>query len=97
MAGLVAASPDAAVRAAEEAAGEEYARDCAQTVSPRDAGKVCSRLAAERDGARAYLIGRTFSEFSHWVFVAPAGAASWQVTAVTPLDFFGPPDPPWPG
>src|SRR5687767_5303506 len=66
----VAPSPEAAVRTAVELSGDVYAGDCAATISPRDAGKVCSRLVAEQDGARAYLTGRTFSEFSRWVFVA---------------------------
>jgi hypothetical protein len=89
-------SPEAAVRAAVETAGEVYAGDCASTISPRDAGKVCSRLVAEKDGARAYLTGRTFSEFSHWVFVAPVDGG-WTVTGTAALDFFGTPTPPWPG
>ena len=92
----IAESPEAAVRAAVETAGDVYAGDCASTVSPRDAGKVCSRLVAENDGARAYLTGRTFSEFSRWVFVAPMDGG-WTVTGTAALDFFGAPTPPWPG
>jgi hypothetical protein len=88
-------TPEAAVRVAVEATGEVYAGDCSATVSPRDAGKVCSRLVAEKDGARAYLTGRTFSEFSNWMFVAPL-AGGWVVTGTAPLDFFGTPTPPWP-
>jgi hypothetical protein len=89
-------TPEEAVRAAVEAGGEASAGDCAGTVSPRDLGRVCARLVAERAGTRAYLVGRTFSEFDRWVFVAPAGDG-WQVVGVAPLDFRGPPDPPWPG
>lgn len=87
---------EAAVQAAVEAVGDVYAGDCGQTVSPRDAGKVCSRLVAEHGGVIAYLVGRTFSEFSRWVFVAAEGAQSWRVAGSVPLDFFGPVEPPWP-
>jgi hypothetical protein len=89
-------TPEAAVQAAVEATGESYAGDCNQTVSPRDIGKVCTRYVGERAGTRAYLAGRTFSEFSRWVFVTSAGAGAWRVAGVAPLDFFGPPEPPWP-
>ena len=94
---VLAVSPEEAVRAAVEADGDTYAGDCEQTVSPRDLGKVCSRLVAERAGTQAYLVGRTFGEFSRWVFVAPVAPEGWQVVGATPLDFFAPPDPPWPG
>lgn len=90
-----AVTADAAVRQAVEAQGGAYAGDCAAAVSPGDVGKVCSRFIAEQSATRAYLIGRTFSEFSAWVFVAPAGD-SWMVAGTAPLDFFGGVDVPWP-
>jgi hypothetical protein len=83
-----AAAPDDAVGAAVRSLGETYAGDCARTVSPRDAGKMCSRLEGEQSGARAYLVGRTFSEFTTWVFVAPAPDGGWRVVTTAPLDFF---------
>ncbi len=91
----VASSAEDAVRSAVNAEGDVYAGDCTATISPRDSGKVCSRLIIEKDGARAYLAGRTFSEFSRWIFVTPVGDA-WRVAGVAQLDFFGPPEPPWP-
>jgi hypothetical protein len=45
---------------------------------------------------RAYLTGRTFSEYSTWVFVSrtPAG---WSVAGTAPLDFFATEEViPWP-
>src|SRR4051812_36540809 len=76
-ASVVVATPEEVVRSAVEAGGQVYVGDCADTVSPRDIGKVCSRLVAEQDGIRAYLTGRTFSEFSNWVFVALATGEGW--------------------
>jgi hypothetical protein len=96
--GLAPAAPTAeeALRRHVEGEGGAYASDCAATRSPRDLGKVCSRFIAERDGLRAYLIGRTFSEFSTWVFVEQT-SAGWRVAATAPLDFFSQSlDVPWP-
>ena len=95
-AAVSAAGPEEALRLAVEAAGGVYAGDCDATVAPRDIGKTCSRFVAERDGTRAYLTGRAFSEFTTWLFVAPRADGRWQVTGSAPLDFFGPPEPPWP-
>lgn len=81
-----AESPEQVVAAAVLAGGSEYAGDCADTVSPRDVGKVCSRLVEQRGGVRAYLVGRTFSEFNTWLFVAGAGT-SWQLVGEAPLRF----------
>ena len=93
---FASASPEDAVRIAIEAEGQRYAGDCAATVSPRDVGAVCSRFIEEREDARAYLIGRTFSEFSRWVFVASDGRR-WQVVGEAPLDFHSPAvEIPWP-
>ena len=73
-----------AVRAAVEATGGRYAGDCSQTVSPRDIGAVCSKLAGEQGGTRAFMVGRAFSEFSSWLFLeqTPSG---WRLTAELPL------------
>ena len=93
-----AAAPtaDDAVRLMVESDGATYAGDCAVTRSPEDLGKVCSKLVEERGGARAYLIGRTFSEFTTWVFVEQT-AAGWRVNGTTALDFFAPSlEIPWP-
>ncbi len=92
----VAATAEEAVRWAVERDGDVYAGDCAGTRSPQDIGKVCSKLVDERDGIRAYLTGRTFSEFSTWVFVEQT-AAGWQVAGTAPLDFFSQSlEIPWP-
>jgi len=80
------ATPDAAVRASLEAHGTTYAGDCDATASPRDLGKACSRLVEERGGVRAYLVGRTFSEFTTWLFVGEDGGR-WSVVRETPLCF----------
>lgn len=82
-----AESPEAAVRQLVEAEGAIYAGDCATTVSPRDIGATCSKLAAEEDGIKAYLVGRTFSEFTDWVFVQESGRGDWRIVAEMPLDF----------
>lgn len=76
-----------AVRMEVESSGATFAGDCATTRSPDDIGKVCSKFIEERGTLRAYLIGRTFSEFSTWVFVEQ-GAAGWTVADTEPLDFF---------
>ncbi len=90
------ATPEAAVEQVVTAQGAVYAGDCASTRSPQDVGKVCARFAAERSGMRAYLAGRTFSEFTQWVFVAPADGG-WRVVGTAPLDFFATtPTVPWP-
>jgi hypothetical protein len=83
-----AASPTAegAVAAFVQTQGAAYAGPCEQTRSPQDIGKVCSRLIEERGQTRAYLIGRTFSEFSTWVFIRPT-SNGWTVVTAAPLDF----------
>jgi hypothetical protein len=93
-----AAAPTAeeAVRLVIEADGAVYAGDCAATRSPQDVGKVCSKLIGERNGLRAYLTGRTFSEFSTWIFVEQT-ATGWQPAGSAPLDFFATSiEIPWP-
>jgi hypothetical protein len=75
------------VRGVVEARGDVYAGACAATRSLADWGKTCATLVAEQAGRRAYLIGRTFSEYSEWVFVAQQGSG-WRVVGTAPLDFF---------
>ena len=81
-----ASTPEAAVQQALVADGAVYAGDCATTRSPRDVAALCSRLVAEQPGRRAYLVGRTFSEFSRWIFIAQQ-QDGWRVIGTTPLDF----------
>jgi hypothetical protein len=82
---LAAPSAEDAVRLAVEARGDRYAGDCAQTESPRDIGGVCSRLVDEHGGLRAFLIGRTFSEFSRWLFLEET-SDGWRLVDEAPLD-----------
>lgn len=81
-----AATAEEAVRQSVADDGGVYAGDCAAARSPDDLGKVCSRLIDERNGLRAYLAGRTFSEFSTWVFVEQT-TGGWRVAGTAPLDF----------
>jgi hypothetical protein len=91
-----AATPEDAVRLVVEADGKTYAGDCAAARSPQDVGKTCSKLIEERDGVRAYLTGRTFSEFSTWIFVEQT-STGWQSLGTEPLDFFATSiEIPWP-
>jgi hypothetical protein len=81
------ATPEAAVRRFVEAGGMVYVGDCAATRSPEDRGKVCSWFVAERGVTRAYLTGRTFSEYRQWVFVRRLDTG-WVIAGDAPLDFF---------
>ncbi len=81
-----APSPDAAVARFVEEGGGRFAGPCEHTRSPEDLGKVCARFIEERDGVHAYLSGRTFSEFTTWVFVKQTGAG-WTAFHSVPLDF----------
>jgi hypothetical protein len=80
-------TPEAAVGTFVQSSGGIYAGPCEQTRSPEDIGKICSRFIEERNGVQAFLTGRTFSEFSTWVFVTQE-AAVWTVIGSAPLDFF---------
>jgi hypothetical protein len=94
----LAPSPEEAVAGFVAMLGSDFAGSCAETRSPQDLGKMCAGLMAEReqDGLRAYLIGRTFSEYTTWVFVAPI-QGQWSVVATVPLDFASvDPAIPWP-
>jgi hypothetical protein len=83
---IASASPVEAVAVYVQGEGDAFAGNCEDTVSPRDIGKVCARFVEERDGTQAYLIGRTFSEFNTWVFVAQT-SRGWNVGGSAPLDF----------
>ncbi|MGD9893201.1 MAG: hypothetical protein AB7R89_09330 [Dehalococcoidia bacterium] len=92
-----AESPETAVRVLVESHGAAYAGDCGSTVSPRDIGATCSKLVGEDGDVKAYLVGRTFSEFTDWVFVEDSGRGDWRIVAETPLDFHADDDSiPWP-
>lgn len=91
-----ASTPEQIVAQYVEQNGSTYAGDCAATISPRDIGKTCSRFVEEQNGVRAYMTGRTFSEYSTWVFVSHAGGA-WRLKSAAALDFFDMSDTiPWP-
>jgi hypothetical protein len=93
--GFFAASEDV-VRWVVEATGAPYAGACTATRSPEHIGMICSRRMADRSPLRAYLIGRTFSEFTTWVFVQHT-ATGWQLAGITALDFFSTEERiPWP-
>jgi hypothetical protein len=80
-------APAAAVEAVAQAVsdgGMSFAGDCASTQSPRDLGRVCSKLVAAQSGVYAFQTGRAFSEFSQWVFVAQ-DTDGWQVVGTVPL------------
>jgi hypothetical protein len=79
-------SPEAAIEAFVRSDGSDYAGLCEQTRSPDDIGKVCSKLIEQRGSLQAHLIGRTFSEFSTWVFVTPRDGG-WTVLGTEELDF----------
>jgi hypothetical protein len=91
-----AATPEDALRMAVENQGGTYAGDCATTRSPQDLGKSCSRFIAAQGTLCGYLTGRTFSEYSAWMFVqvSPAG---WVVVQIAPFGFADDPTRvPWP-
>jgi hypothetical protein len=91
-----APTPEAAVAQLVQATGAAYAGDCATTQSPDDAGKVCSRFVAERSDLRAYMLGRTFSEFNEWAFVKQV-AGGWEPAGTAPQDPLSAGDEvPWP-
>jgi hypothetical protein len=85
-ASATADSPQAAIAQLVETRGDRYAGLCETTRSPDDIGKVCSRLIDDRGALEAHLIGRTYSEFSTWVFLSERDGG-WTVVATEPLDF----------
>ena len=80
-----AATPEAALAAAVQLDGGRFAGACNQTRAPDDIGAMCSTLVGERGSLRAYLLGRTFSEFDTWVFLKDDGSR-WTVLVRVPLD-----------
>ena len=80
-----APTPEAAAGLALAAYGNIFAGECTATRSPEDIGKLCSKFVARCGNVRAYVAGRTFSEFSLWVFVrqTPDG---WYPAGTLPLD-----------
>jgi hypothetical protein len=92
----VAPTPEGAVQEAVSAASAVYAGDCATTSSPANLGQVCSRFIGQRAVLRAYLAGRTFSEFDTWVFVKQT-ASGWVPVGIRPADETASPGTaPWP-
>lgn len=81
-----AATAEEAVQQHLQGRGLLYAGACDATRSPQDIGKVCSRYIEAQAGVRAYMVGRTFSEFDTWLF-ADQAAGGWTVVASVPLDF----------
>jgi hypothetical protein len=79
-------TPEAAIGTFVVSNGDHYAGLCEQSRSPEDIGKVCSKLIEQRGELQAHLIGRTFSEFSTWVFVTPRDGG-WAVLGTEDLDF----------
>ncbi|MGI8553203.1 MAG: hypothetical protein ACR2PL_20820 [Dehalococcoidia bacterium] len=91
-----AATPEAALEQFITLTHGSYAGDCAATRSPQDLGKLCTRFLQQRGSLYAYLAGRTFSEFSIWIFVSQSEGA-WTVVTTVPLANTGPSDTiPWP-
>ena len=98
--GTVAAAehPDEAVAqfVAAELPSASYIGTCETGIPGVDAGKLCSRFVAERDGVHAYLLAIYQTGVAIWVFVGWTDDG-WQVfaTADAPLDSNWS-DPPWP-
>jgi hypothetical protein len=91
-----AATAEEAVELAVQSMGGTYAGVCPATRSPEDVGKTCARFVAEQGRVRAYLIGRTFSEYASWVFVQRS-ADGWHFLRVAPFGLTdSPTEVPWP-
>lgn len=73
-----------AIQGFVNALGASYAGNCTQAKSPQDLGKMCSALVSERSNVAAFMLGRTFSEFTLWVFAEKIGDA-WHVTWLYPM------------
>lgn len=91
----VVQTPVEALRLYVEDQGMVFAGECAVTISPDDLGKTCWKLVDQRENVQAYLIGRTFSEYSAWVFVEER-EGGYVVSTTKPLDFYGNGAIPWP-
>ena len=74
-----ASEPEAALAAyVQTTLNAEYAGACAGAQTGADAGKVCSTSRGEREGVRAYVLGKTLSEGEQWAFLEQRGG-TWQV------------------
>jgi hypothetical protein len=90
------ATPEGAVQEAVTAVNAVYAGDCANTTSPANLGQFCSKFVDQRGSFRAYLAGRTFSEFNDWVFVQQT-TGGWVPVGTQPFDESASPGVvPWP-
>ncbi len=91
-----AATPDDAVAETVIAAGATYVGDCSTTTSPANLDQVCTTFMAQRGDLQAFLAGRTFSEFSVWVFVQ-RNAQGWIPVSTLPVaEDASPRNVPWP-
>jgi hypothetical protein len=79
-----AATPEEAVTFAVESLGGTYAGACDATRTPESRGKICSRYVAACGDLRAYLLGRTFSEYNTWLFIVQAHDG-WHFDRTEPL------------
>jgi hypothetical protein len=85
-----------ALQAAATSLGFVYAGECSTARSPEDLGRLCTTFVEERSRIRAYIAGRTFSEYTLWLFIAE-GPDGWRPAGDAPFDFFAPTlTPPWP-
>jgi hypothetical protein len=75
-----AGDPEAALAAyVQTTLNAEYAGPCSGAQTGGAAGKICSTSRGEREGVRAYVLGKTLSEGEQWAFLEQRGGA-WQVT-----------------
>lgn len=96
---LVFTTPEQVLLVYITSLGEIPAGECANTISPDDVGKICWKFIDQQADMQAYLTGRTFSEFSTWLFVREVveeGTVGYRFIGVADLDFFGNGDVPWP-
>jgi hypothetical protein len=68
----VSSMPFAAIQEAIAPYGYVYSGDCG-VATPADIGRYCTKESAAHGTVHAYLLGRTFSEFSAWVFIQQQG------------------------
>jgi hypothetical protein len=87
----------ALARYVESTLGKGFVEDCSTATAERDGGKICSTYRGERSGARAYVLGGTFSEGTQWAILEERNG-QWSVVhapTITP-DNRGVPGIPWP-
>jgi hypothetical protein len=85
-------------RYVESTLGTPYLEDCSRADASQDTGKTCSTFRGEREGQRAYVLGRTFSEGTQWAFLGQTSGGQWAVVNTTPItrDNAAVPGIPWP-